>query len=310
MEPEYREFAVANDYLGDAQELNAVFERQGYLFFRSVLDPAEVGAVREDFVGELRQQGFAAPEALAPVWTGKDLEELDDDRLYTLDYYRKLLDTDTTQRFFESVFGVPVFTFRSCTIRYTMPDDTKHGSPPHQDHFYIRHTPDFRTMWIPLMDVDRTVGGLVVAKGSHRRGLQEHRELDVYSYVLKGRKQKGVVQESIPEPSLTTSYAPGDVLVFHSHMLHWALPNRSDRIRLSIDVRCQPVSSPRSWQSESTLLEQRRLRTDAREIAMVEGASDELFEAVVIEMMSRGVPAETDPIRELIAEFSGKRGSS
>ena len=128
--------------------------------------------------------------------------------------------------------------------------------------------------------------------------------------MLKGRKQKGVVQEGIAEPWLTTSYAPGDVLVFHSHMLHWALPNRSDRIRLSIDVRCQPVSSPRSWQSESTLLEQRQLRTDAREIAMAEGASDELFEAVVIEMMSRGVPAETDPIRELIADLSGKRGLS
>ena len=304
---EYGDLEVANGYLGDPEGLNEVFDRQGYLFFRGVLDADEIGAVRSDFMAELGLQGFVAPGASRPVWTGKDLEELDDDRLYALDYYPKLLDTDTTRTFTESVFGDPVFMFRSCTIRYTMPDDAKHGSPPHQDHFYIRHTPDFRTLWIPLMDVDRPIGGLAVAEGSHKRGLREHAELDVYSYVIKGRKQKGVVQETISEPWLTTTYAPGDVIVFHSQMLHWALPNTSDVIRLSIDVRCQPASSPRSWQSESTLMEQRRLRADAHEIAKAEGADKELFEALIIEMMANGVPAERGPIRELMAELSGGR---
>ena len=87
MAPEYGELEVANDYLDDPEKLNAVLERQGYLFFRAVLDAGEVGAVREDFAAELRRQGFAAPGASEPVWTGKDLEELDDDRLYMLDYY-------------------------------------------------------------------------------------------------------------------------------------------------------------------------------------------------------------------------------
>ena len=304
---EYGELELANDLLGDAGGLNEAFERQGYLFFRGVLDAAEVGAVRSDFVAELGRQGFVAPGASRPVWTGKDLEDLDDDRLYALDYYPKLLDTDTTRAFTESVFGGPVFMFRGCTIRYTTPNDAKHGSPPHQDHFYIRHTPDFRTLWIPLMDVGRPVGGLAVAEGSHRRGLREHAELDVYSYVLKGRKQKGVVQQTISEPWLTTDYRVGDVIVFHSQMLHWALPNISDVIRLSIDVRCQPASSPRSWQSETSLTDQRRLRADAHEIAMAEGADEELFEALMIEMMANGVPAERGPIRELMAKLSSGR---
>ena len=188
---EYGDLEVANGYLGDPEGLNEVFDRQGYLFFRGVLDADEIGAVRSDFMAELGRQGFVASGASRPVWTGKDLEELDDDRLYALDYYPKLLDTDTTRTFTERLFGGPVFMFRACTIRYTMPDDTKHGSPPHQDHFYIRHTPDFRTLWIPLMDVDRSVGGLAVAEGSHKRGLREHAELDVYSYVLRGPQAKG-----------------------------------------------------------------------------------------------------------------------
>ena len=109
---EYGELEVANGYLGDPEGLNEAFERQGYLFFRGVLDADEIGAVRSDFMAELGRQGFVAPGASRPVWTGRDLEELDDDRLYALDYYPKLLDTDTTRTFTERFFGGPVFMFR------------------------------------------------------------------------------------------------------------------------------------------------------------------------------------------------------
>ena len=263
-EKEYGEFQTANDHLGDVHLLDSIFNRQGYLFFRGVLDTQQVLEVKGDFVRELGRQGFVEPGGPEPIWTAKSLEELDDGRLYALDYYPKLLDSDATQGFFERLFGGPVFTFRSCTIRYTVPNDEKHGSPPHQDHFYINHTTDFRTMWVPLMDIYLELAGLAVAESSHKPGLREHVEQDVYSYVLKGRKQKGVALQSIGEPWLTASYSPGDILVFHPHMLHWAPPNRSDKVRLSIDVRCQPASSLRSWQSESTLLEQRQFRTTCR----------------------------------------------
>ena len=302
-EKEYGEFQTANDHLDDVEELDSILHRQGYLFFRGVLDAKQIQEVKGDFVRELERQGFVRPGVTDSIWTGKSLEDLDDGPLYDLDYYPKLLDSDTTQEFFERLFRGPVFTFRSCTIRYTMPNDEKHGSPSHQDHFYVNHTTDFRTMWVPLMDIDREVGGLAVAEGSHKQGLREHVEQDVYSYVFKGRKQKGVELQSIGEPWLTTSYRPGDILVFHPHTLHWAPPNRSDRIRLSIDVRCQPASSPRSWQSQSTLLEQRQFRKDGQKIAMEEGASPELFEALIIEMMARGTRAERAEVRSLVAEI-------
>jgi ectoine hydroxylase-related dioxygenase (phytanoyl-CoA dioxygenase family) len=39
--------------------------------------------------------------------------------------------------------------------------------------------------------------------------------------------------------------AAGDVLTFHSHTVHRALPNRTaDRMRLSADFRYQPASHP------------------------------------------------------------------
>src|SRR5262249_61587297 len=138
-----------------------------------------------------------------------------------------------------------------------------HVTPPHQDHFFIRANSEFRTVWIPLMPIDKRVGGLVVAAGSHRGGLREHVEQEsVFSYQMKGRKQRGVALDTIAEPWLTTEYLPGDVVVFHSLMLHWALPNTSDRIRLSLDARCQPARTPRTWQAETSILEQRQFRKD------------------------------------------------
>jgi len=300
----YGGFQTANKYLEDKNTLNSAFDRQGYLFLRSVLDTAEVRTVRDDFVQELQQQGFVNPGCSDPIWSGKDLAEIEDDRLYALDYYAKLLDTSTTQELFERLFGEPVYTFRSCTLRYTVQKDEIHGSPPHQDHVYIRHTTDFRTFWIPLMEIDRDMGGLALAEGSHKLGLREHVEQDVYSYVLKGRRQKGVALEAIAEPWLTATYRPGDILMFHPHLLHWGTPNRSNKIRLSVDVRVQPASSPRSPQVQTTVLEQRQFRTDALEAATLEGVNPEMLETLVVEMIARGSSPDRAGVRELLAELS------
>jgi hypothetical protein len=120
---------------------------------------------------------------------------------------------------------------------------------------------------------------------------------------MKGRKQRGVALETIREPWLTMDYRPGDVLVFHSMMLHWALPNRSDCVRLSLDTRCQPRRTPPSWQAEKTIPEQRQYRQDVKRIATEEGASEALFEAVVIEMMRRGSEPHKEAVRALMAEI-------
>ena len=125
-----------------------------------------------------------------------------------LDYYPKLLTLTPRSGFSRACSGAGLHVQ---VLHHPPLHAPRHerGSPPHQDHFYIRHTPDFRTMWIPLMDIDRTVGGLAVAEDSHKRGLQEHTELDVYSYVLKGRRQKGVAQENISRAGADYLLQPG-----------------------------------------------------------------------------------------------------
>jgi hypothetical protein len=298
-------FRVANDDLDNLERLNSAFEEDGYLYFRGILSRDEVIRVKRDFLGVLQRQGIARPGESEPYWTGAGLEAIDDDALYGLNSYADLVESEGMKRLMERVFGERVFLFKGTNIRYALPNDDAHVTPPHQDDFFIRGQDAFRTVWIPLMAIGRRVGGLALALGSHKQGLREHREqANVYSYQMKGRKQRGVALESIGEPWLTADYQPGDVLVFHRLMLHWALPNTSDRIRLSLDVRCQPEAAPRTWQSEATMLEQRRYRADVRRIATEEGASEALFEAVIIEMMKRGCKAERRQIQAIMAELS------
>ena len=300
----YRQMTFAEELLDRPDELQASYERDGYLFFRGVLDRAEVERVAGELLEAMRDEDLVEPSAdrRQPArWSGRPLDAIDDRPFYEVPYYPKLLDTETTQRFLLHVFGEPVFTFRSLTVRYALPADARHISLPHQDHFFIRHTAAFRTLWVPLLPIEPAGGALAVACGSHRAGLRRHEETDVLSYVLKGRRQRGLPLNEVPQPWHTTTYRPGDALLFHSHTLHWALPNESQSVRLSVDVRCQPASEPRSWQSRTTLPEQRELRRAAQAIAAAEGISEDLFEKVIIEMMAQGVPAERERMIELAA---------
>jgi 1-deoxypentalenic acid 11beta-hydroxylase len=296
-------FREANNYLDDPERLNAQFAEDGYLFFRGVLEGVE--SVKREFVRVLQAQGAVKDGASEPVWTGMNVDQIDDDGLYRARSVTELFESRHNIEICQRIFGEPVFVFRSPTVRYSLPHDPEHVSPPHQDYFFVRFNQEFRTFWIPLMDIDEEVGGLAIAPGVHKQGLFNHTEADhVYSYVFKGRKQMGIPLESVPRPWLTTDYHPGDVLVFHNLMVHWALPNRSDRIRLSIDNRCQPINAIRTWQAEKSILEARAFRQTAQRIAMDEGASEELFEAIIIQLMGRNLEPGRAQIKTLMTELS------
>jgi hypothetical protein len=297
-------FRAANDLLDSPAALRDRLAEDGYLFFRGALDLGEVLAAKHDLVRALQAQGVVKAGASEPVWTGVGLDRIDDVALYSLASYETLSE-GSARKLAEKVFGEPAFMFRNPNIRYSLPQHSSYVTPAHQDHFFIRGTSAFCTLWIPLMDLDATMGGLVVAAGSHKLGLREHVEQEeVYSYVFRGRRQKGVPLAEIGGPWLTSDYHPGDVLLFHNLTLHWALPNRSDRIRLSIDTRAQPARAPRTFQLERTILELRRYRSDVQRAATAAGASEAVFEAVLIEMMKRGAPAEPAAVAAVMAELA------
>jgi len=297
------QFRIANDLLGDRARLDALFAEDGYLFFRDVLDATEVNRVKTDMMRVLSEQGVVKAGESEPIWTGAGLEQIEDTSLYALESYPALVE-GSVKTFAETIFGEPVFMQKGTSLRYSLPGGTAYVTPAHQDYYFIRGNDSFRTFWIPVMDIGAPVGGLVVAQGSHKAGLRPHNEQEVFSYVLKGRRQSGVLLDDIAEPALTIDYRPGDVLIMHNLTLHWALPNVSDRVRLSIDSRGQPASAHRTFQMEVDMLTLRQYRKDAQRIAFAEGASEPQFEKMIIEMMKRHTPAESSAIRALMAEMA------
>ena len=86
---------------------------------------------------------------------------------------------------------------------------------------------DMLTSWIPLMEIPVQIGGLAVQPGGHLGPPRRPRPL------------------SATEPGwATTSYEPGDVIIFHCLTPHAALPNRGSTLRISGDFRWQRPDQP------------------------------------------------------------------
>jgi len=99
------------------------------------------------------------------------------------------------------------------------------GMYEHQD-YRVFGIVDMFTVWVPLIPIDRNLGGLLIRKGGHRHGVVQRRPME-------------------PAPDwATTDYQVGDALVFHALTPHAALPNNTDQLRLSIDIRFQSARVP------------------------------------------------------------------
>ena len=190
----FHEVQIGRD---DPTEIRRSFEENGYLFFKGALNPETVLRARSDIVGVLQRQGVMQENSAEPRATrGASAVEVDFGPLYRLKSPWELMASPKLQEAVDIAFGEKVRVGRAIGFRYSMPTDAPYLTPPHQDHFYIRETDEFRMIWVPLMDMEIANGGLAIASGSHKHGLQEHVEFDgVYSYFFKGRTQKGVRTE-------------------------------------------------------------------------------------------------------------------
>lgn len=282
-------------------EIRRSFDENGYLFFKGALDAGTVLRAKEDISSVLRQQGFMQKGSAEPRATpGASAVEVDSGPLYRLKSPGKLMASPELQKAVDIAFGEKVRVARSIGFRYSMPTDAPYLTPPHQDHFYIRETDEFRMIWIPLMDLEIANGGLAIAAGSHRHGLREHVEFDgVYSYFFKGRPQKGVRPEDIRGQWTSSRFEVGDLLMFHSCAVHRAIPNTSGLVRLSLNTITYPARRPTMWQAERTGPELEVFRDQVKQICDAQGIVGDRFEEIQLMAFKQG----DDPSPELIARL-------
>jgi hypothetical protein len=92
------------------------------------------------------------------------------------------------------------------------------------------------TAWIPLIDCPMAVGPLQIAAGSHTQG--------VFDFQIAAGAGGIEITNPLEGRWVSNGFTQGDVLIFHSMAVHKGVPNRSDRLRMSMDVRYQLVSEP------------------------------------------------------------------
>ena len=110
----------------------------------------------------------------------------------------------------------------------------------HQDNGVVLPEADetqMLTVWFPLRRAGVEHGCLQVVPGSHRRGLLDH---------CPGGPGGLEVPERVAsrERAVALPMEPGDVLFVHKLTLHSSLPNVSDEVRISFDLRYNPVGQP------------------------------------------------------------------
>lgn len=237
------QFRTANGAIGNHAALMGMLDTDGYLFFRDVLDRDVLGEVYNRYMRGLHEHGYVADISGGPVWLGTDAKELDDfagRELHAYDIGEWYVQQPPIKEFYDGLFGDSMEWFpgsgrMTSVYRCTGPsgdsEETDRFIGRHQDGFYNTGL-EVYTTWIPLMDIPPEVGGLAIAAGVHKSGILH--DISVPPHYP-------IPREAIPQMAWrTTSYELGDVLIFTGTTPHSALPNRSNKIRLSMDLRIVP----------------------------------------------------------------------
>jgi hypothetical protein len=243
--------SVKHEYLS-----TSLFDSKGYRLERSVLDPSATGEARdlllarkerlhrllEEWTGEPipDNAAFARHQARIPEYTAGGLPvdlrhylvgEFDLDTRLDLRICR-VLATPGVREWLTGFLGTSrYYVHYPPMVRFKMADAPGSILPAHQDFTYNRHLSDFITVWVPLVDIDDEVGGLILYDGSHLDGSVEHAPNGPWAHGLPKPAQ-------LPYARHAAHMKVGDALLFPPQLIHESAPHRSaTRLRYSIDFR-------------------------------------------------------------------------
>lgn len=246
-------FLDSSALLGDGNALRERGERDGYLFFKGLLPAEVILPVRGDLLSVVDRHDWLADdtgrlkvEALATVpeaamRTDIGVSAAAYDAVQKLESVHRLPHHPNLLALYKTLFNDEVLVHARHIVRMITPHPSVFPTPPHQDFPLIQGTQNTWTCWIPIGDCPRTLGSLKVLRGSHKLGYLP----------IKPAQGAGLIAaqtcagEDDEDLWVEGDFALGDILTFPAFTVHKALPCQfKDRIRLSFDVRYQPLSEP------------------------------------------------------------------
>lgn len=241
------DFTVSNDTIPEPDMLRKRAESDGYLFLKGLIEPDRLLSVRKQILELCEEAGWLKAgtdpvEGIAcPGVTHVEPEpgymevydrilQLED--FHALAHHPKLLDI------LQVLFNEQVLVHPRNIARMIFPQIVQFTTPAHQDYVHIQGTEETWTSWIPLGPCPKDQGSLAIMPGSHKSGL-----FPVQS--AYGAGGLGIDTEALPFQWAASDFELGDLVLFHSHVIHKGLPNTTpDRIRVSVDFRYQAASQP------------------------------------------------------------------
>jgi hypothetical protein len=263
-----------------SKALVAQFEAQGYLLVEDVLDPEqdidpiieEYKEVLDRLAQELYEQGQISStyanlpfgERLTQIYaeSGKVHAQYfdfslpkgnvrEDTPMWVGPAVFKMLRSSRLLDVVESIIGPEIYSNPVQHVRIKPPEhltplDPKTGriqlgaTPWHQDNGVVLPEADeteMLTVWFPLLDAGIENGCLEVVPYSHREGLLTHCPGSVFGLHIPDQLFHRA--EAAPQPMKR-----GDILLMHRLTCHSSLPNISDMIRWSFDLRYNPIGQP------------------------------------------------------------------
>ena len=237
-------FLDSTDCVDDGPELGRRMDRDGYLFIRDLLPTEPLAVVRQKFLELAHGDGWIRSDApLAEAVADPSGFCVEPEPKYNLVYHRMyqvpefhaLQHHPRLLQLLERMTGEPIIPHPRIIGRTLFPQQEAYTTPPHQDFIPIQGTADTYTAWCPLSAMPAQMGGLQIAAGSHRHG--------VYDFKLSlGAGGMEVAED--PGDWVGSPFAAGDVLFFHSMVVHQGIPNHSRSLRMSVDGRYQKRSDP------------------------------------------------------------------
>ncbi|HZO89928.1 MAG TPA: phytanoyl-CoA dioxygenase family protein [Chthonomonadaceae bacterium] len=203
------------------------FERDGYMIFRNVLDPALIQEASRHVAWLLEKNPGLRPEQLHHYLMTDD------------PFWVRLVGDDRLLDIAEQFIGPNIALFASHYISKPPFD----GQPVlwHQDGSYWPLEPmEVVTLWLAVDDSDCENGCMRVIPGTHRLDLQQMKPRTDVENVLQSGIDTALVDES---KAVDFILKAGDVSVHHPNIIHGSNANNSPRRRCGLTIRYIPTST-------------------------------------------------------------------
>jgi phytanoyl-CoA hydroxylase len=224
--------------MGLTSEQQAGWERDGFFFLRGFATADQLGAMTERIFELVRAHADGEPIAPAYVQQEKRLVgqvDRPEDHLSKLfrvhreePVFREFLTDPRLLAIAGELLGTNIDCFLSQFI-------AKHpgalGQPWHQDAFYFPFDRGPQVgLWLAITEARLDNGPLWVVPGSHRD--------EVHKVVADSRPDANLGYVEIVDRDTSDEQAvlmaPGDLLLFHSHLMHRSTDNGSDISRMAM----------------------------------------------------------------------------